>query len=397
MSKLSLQGRTLSVFAILVPLFGLLIYVALRSGPLAPVSVAESRVESREIHPALFGVGTVEARRAYLIGPSATGRVRRVLVDVGDAVKAGQLLAEMDPVDLNERVSAMDAASERARSLEAGAEARLLEARSHRDLADIEARRYTQLGAKGFVSKSTVDVRLEQLKAAEAQLAGEHATLDAARQEYGRLLAESGGARQQRQNSRLVATADGIVTARAVDPGTTIIAGQTVVEVIDPQSVWINVRFDQISALGLAANLPARIVLRSRGGQTLQGQVLRVEPKADAVTEEALAKVVFTDLPTPLPPIGELAEVTVDLPALPMTPTIPNAAIQHQDGQAGVWQIINSEPHFVPVKLGRTDLNGWVQVLEGLKTGDRIVVYSEKAITARSRIRIVERIPGTER
>jgi HlyD family secretion protein len=59
------------------------------------------------------------------------------------------------------------------------------------------------------------------------------------------------------------------------------------------------------------------VALRSRRGETLDGQVLRTELRADAVTEELLAKVAFDAVPRPLPPIGERAEVTVRLPALP--------------------------------------------------------------------------------
>ena len=124
MKKTVLPRRTLSVIAFLVPLIGLLVYVALRSGPLAPIAVTEVQVDTRAIRPGLFGVGTVEARRVYVIGPSAPGRIRSVLVDVGDQIRAGQLLAEMDPVDLEARVSAGDAASGRAQSLVAGAEAK---------------------------------------------------------------------------------------------------------------------------------------------------------------------------------------------------------------------------------------------------------------------------------
>lgn len=396
MKKLPLQKRTLSVIAFLVPLFGVLTYIALRSGPLSPITVTESQVASRKIHPSLFGIGTVEARHVYAIGPSAPGRVRRVLVDVGDQVQAGQLLAEMDPVDLDQRVSAVNAASGRAQSLIASAEAKLQAANSQRDLADLEAKRYTQLGAKGFVSKSTVDIRLEQLKTAEAQLAGEIAALDAARKEYARLKAESGGVRQQRQNVRLVAPSGGIVTGRMADPGTTIVAGQAVLEVIDPKSVWLNVRFDQIKAGVLSAGLPVHISLRSRGEQILHGYVQRVEPKADAITEEILAKVMFSELPTPLPPIGELAEITVNLPELPATPAILNAAIQRKNEQTGVWKIKAGKPRFTPVKLGSSDLDGWVQVKEGLEIGDKIVVYSDKAISEGSRIRVVNYISGSK-
>ena len=67
--------------------------------------------------------------------------------------------------------------------------------------------------------------------------------------------------------------------------------------------------------------------------------MLRVEPLADVVTEEVLAKVVFDDSPEALPPVGELAEVTVALPALAAGPVIPNAAIQRMNGKLGVWQV----------------------------------------------------------
>jgi HlyD family secretion protein len=138
-------------------------------------------------------------------------------------------------------------------------------------------------------------------------------------------------------------------------------------------------------------------VLRSRSGQTLKGRVLRVEPKADAVTEETLAKVIFDNQPELLPPVGELAEVTVDLPALPVAPVIRNAAFRREGDKLGVWQIVDGDLRFTPVKLGASDLDGRVQVREGLKNGDQVVTYSEKTLTARSRIHVVEHIPEVSR
>ena len=102
-------------------------------------------------------IGTVEARRAYLIGPTAAGRVKRVLVDVGDRVKAGQLLAEMDAVDLDARVGSSSAAAARARSAVVTAQAQVHDARSRQALAAGEARRYIDLGKQNFVSSSVVD------------------------------------------------------------------------------------------------------------------------------------------------------------------------------------------------------------------------------------------------
>lgn len=85
---------------------------------------------------------------------------------------------------------------------------------------------------------------------------------------------------------------------------------------------------------------------------------------------------------------------TVDLPALPPAPTIPNAAVQHEGGKVGVWRIVDGDLRFTPVVLGASNLEGLVQVRQGLTQGERIVIYSEKALTAKSRIHVVERIPG---
>jgi RND family efflux transporter MFP subunit len=383
MKRLPLQGRTLALLAVIVPLLALFIYVGLRSGPLAPVAVTVIAVESKAVTPALFGIGTVEARYTYKIGPTFAGRVQRLEVQVGDQVKAGQLLGDMEPVDLDDRVRSQESAFKRA-------QAALREGEARQAYAQTQARRYEQLFAVRSTSEEVLTTKRHELQIAEA-------ALSAAREDIVRSRSDREGLVAQRSNLRLIAPVDGVVAVRDADPGTTIVAGQAVVEIIDSKSLWVNVRFDQISASGLRKELPAHIVLRSRSGQTLSGRVLRVEPKADAVTEETLAKVTFDSQPEPLPPVGELAEVTVDLSALPPSPLIPNAAVRRDGDKVGVWQIVDGALRFSPVKLGVSDLNGYVQVRAGLKNGDKVVAYSEKALSARSRIHVLDRIPGGPR
>lgn len=383
MKKLPLQGRTLALLAVVVPLLGLFAYVVLRSGPLAPVAVTVDAVQSRAISPALFGIGTVEARYTSKIGPTVAGRVKRIDVNVGDAVKAGQVLGEMDPVDFDDRVRSQDAAFKRS-------EATLREAQARQVYARTQDHRYSKL-----VSSRTVSEEAAALKRQERQIAD--AVVSEARQELERTRSDRDALVAQRNNLRLTAPMDGVVFVRDADPGTTVVAGQPVVEIIDTTHLWVNVRFDQISASGLAAGLPASIVLRSRSGQALKGRVLRVEPMADAVTEEMIAKAVFDVVPQPLPPLGELAEVTVDLPGLPAAPSIPNAAIRRDGDRVGVWRLVDGDLNFAPVTLGVSDLDGSVQVLKGLAIGDQVVVYSEKNLTARSRVHVVDRLPGTAR
>ena len=383
MSRFPLRGRTLALVAAIVPLLILFIYVGLRSGPLAPVAVTVTSVTSEAVSPALFGIGTVEARHTHKIGPIFAGRIQRLDVQVGDQVKAGQVLGEMDPVDLEDRGRSLEAAVRRA-------EAVLREAEARHAFASTQAQRYDELYASRSVSEELRGTKRQELQIAAAARA-------VAQAEVVRVRSDREGLGVQQGSLRLVAPVDGLVVAREADPGTTVVAGQAVVEIIDPSSLWMNVRFDQISAAGLRRDLPAQIVLSSRSGLPLKGHVLRVEPKADAVTEETLAKVVFDTQPESLPPLGELAEVTVNLPALPAAPTVANAALRRLGEQTGVWKLVDGDLQFVPVKLGASDLNGRVQVREGVVVGDQVVTYSEKTLTAKSRIKVVDHIAGATR
>ena len=198
-----------------------------------------------ELSPVLFGIGTVEAQRAYLIGPTAAGRVKRVLVDVGETVKAGQLLAEMEPVDLDTRVASSMASASSGRSAVTAAEAQQRDARSRQELATTEVTRSVALGQQGLLSQSEVDGKLQEQKSADAQFAAAGAALSGARRELARLDADIGGAQQQRGNMRLSAPVDGVVTSRDAEPGSTVVAGQAVLKLIDPASLWVRTRLDQ--------------------------------------------------------------------------------------------------------------------------------------------------------
>lgn len=386
--------RWLSLAVLLLPLAAVFGYVALRSGPLAPVPVTVATVETKPIEPALHGIGTVDARYTHRVGPTSAGRVLRVEVDVGDRVRAGQLLAEIDPVDLDARLTAQQAALARAEANVLVADAQVSDARARASHAATQAKRYGELARQGAASDEVSEAKLQEQLVSEAAVASTRAGAEAARKELARARADADAVGRQRSNLRLVAPVDGLVSARSADPGSTVVAGQPVIEVIDPTTLWVNVRFDQLRAAGLRAGLPARIALRSRTGAEVAGHLLRVEPVADSVTEELLAKVAFEALPEPLPAVGELAEVTVALPQSPPAPVVANASVQRVAGRLGVWAVAEGELKFTPVKTGANDLDGRTQVVEGLRGGERVVVYSQRALHARSRIEVVERLPG---
>ncbi len=138
-------GRKTVLIAAGIGVVILLGWLVMSQGPLAPVKVTVAKVEQDPLVVSTFGIGTVEARRGYALGPTLASRVARVLVDQGDAVKAGQLLAELDPVDLDDRVASGRLAAERAASTVRAAEAQFAEAQSRAQLAIAAAKRSADL------------------------------------------------------------------------------------------------------------------------------------------------------------------------------------------------------------------------------------------------------------
>ena len=390
----SMRGRSLLLAALLLLLAGLFVFTLTNSGPLAPVPVTVAEVASGTVAPALFGIGVVEARAVHRIGATAPGRVLRLGAEVGERVAAGQVLGELEAVDLHDRIEAQREVLRRLESLVAAADARVAETKARKEYAETQAARYENLLKTKAVSVEAAEARRQERLTSAAAWTSARADAEAARAELARAGAELKGLLARREDLKLVSPVEGLVASREAELGSAVVAGQTVFQIADTQELRVAVRFDQSMASGLKSGLAAEIVLRSRAGEIFAGRILRVEPIADPVTEELMAKVVFERTPGTIPPLGELAEVTVRLPALPEGPVVPDAALRRFDGRPGVWVMENGSISFRPVVTGRRDLNGMVRILEGLEPGERVVVYSVKALTPRSRVKVVERLGG---
>ncbi len=383
-------GMTLGAAVVL----GGLVFVALRSGPMAPIRVMAQEVRVAPIVESVFGIGTVEARRAYAVGPTVPGRVLRVNVDVGDAVHAGQVLAEMDPVDLEARLASAQAAMARADHAVDAAAAQVRDVEARVRLTGRNLARYEQLLGQRLVSPSDAEGRKQDSDAAKAGLQAAQASLAAARSDQARSRADHEALQKQRANLLLVAPVDGVITARDAESGTTLVAGQSVLRLVDPASLWVRTRIDQARGGTVAEGQAASIVLRGRPGEPHAGEVARVEWLADSVTEERLAHVRFHTLPERIS-IGELAEVTLRLGAAEQALVIPNAALKNEGGRLGVWRLDGEgRVAYQPVETGLRALDGAVQVTAGLARGDLVVTHSERELRPDDAVRIADALTG---
>ena len=309
-------------------------------------------------------------RRRHLLSSVASARLVSLEVDNGDAVRAGQWLGQLDAVDLPDRLRAAQAAWQRSRQARAVAAAQGREAQATLHYVRSNTARFERLAGAGAVSDDALLERRQALARSEAAATSAQAHEGAAAQvqrEAGAALAALGA---QQRTLRLVAPVAGIVTRRLLDPGSTVLPGQPVLEIADPSQFWIDVRFDQRQATGLAVGQPATVEFRRLAGRHFSGRIARIEPTADSLTEELNAKVSLE--PGPLraaglrPSLGELAEVRVALPTSPGALTLPAASLRQHQGRLGVWLAGDRALVFAPLQLGRSDGVGRVEVLGGL-------------------------------
>lgn len=384
MSKLRLKMVLLG--ALLISVFA---WVILTKGPLAPVNVTTERIQTETLSPEVFGVGIVEARHSYAISPVMTGRISKLLVDQGDQVQAGQVVAELDPIDLVEKLTSSRLVGERAANSVKVAEALLVQSQSQGKTMAASYKRYSELQAQGFVSRELLDAKLNEKTAAFAAIDAATASLAAAKRDQSRAQSDAAGVARLREQTRLTSPMSGIVTAKLVEQGAIIVPGQTVLQVIKPDDLWVKTRIDQKQAGMIRAGQKTTIVLRSRPQTSVSGVVERIDLISDAVTEERIVNVSAPELNASL---GEYAEVTIKLPIQENARSIPTAAVKRINQQDGVWVSQDGQPKFKPVKIGISTLSGRTQILDGIADSDEVIVYSQQAMKEGMKLKVVAEI-----
>ena len=288
--------------------------------------------------------GDVRARVESRLGFRISGKLVKRQAELGQQVRAGQVLAQLDPQDYR---LAADAAR-----------AQVALAATSRNLAAADFKRYQALKDQNFISGAELERREATLNAAQAQLDQ----------------AQSQSAVQGNQTGYAVLTAGvaGIVTAVEAEPGQVVAAGAPVVRIAADgvRDVVFSVPEDKVAAIKVGAPVSVRVWT---GNADLAGKVREVAASSDPVTRTYAVKV---SLDGKAPPLGATVYVTVDAGAPSALPVIklPTSALR-QDGQATtVWVLDEAAMTVRPqvIQVATADGNE-VVVASGLTPGMRVV------------------------
>lgn len=305
--------------------------------------------------------GEVRARHELSLGFRVGGKVTARLVDVGDQVVAGQVLARLDAADLALSSS--------------GAEANLAAAAAERAYAQAEAGRYRELREQQFVSAAALDAKESALKAAEER--------------HRALAAQAGLASNQRGYAELRADAAGVVAAVLAEAGQVVAAAQPVLKLArrGEKEVLVAVPENRVAELAKAGEVT--VTLWAAPERRYRGRVREVAPQADPVTRTYAARVSILDADAEVR-LGQTARVLLHRTSGEARTLIPLGGVFQQGDQPAVWLIGgDGKVHLRPIEVATWREDG-VAVKAGLADGERIVAAGAHKLTEGEVVRVVE-------
>lgn len=275
---------------------------------------------------AVFATGAVEPERLIAVGPRVGARLAALLVDEGQAVRAGQLLARFETQEL---------------------EAQRLELEARQRQAQLALQRAEQLVAQRFVASSELDRARAEVEALAAQ-----------RERWA----------AQRGYAQLLAPEAGVVLRRDGEPGQFVPAGQALFQLGDLARLRVSAEVDEEDIARVREGMPVVLRAAALGEQVFDGRVQSITPRGDPVARAYRVRIALSQAPAALR-VGMTVDANLVVARREQALLLPAGALR----EGRLWRIdAQGRASAFAVKLGVRG-EGRVEVLGGLAEGDRVV------------------------
>lgn len=385
-------GRKKKPFIIAAIILMFFIVVILyRVGIIAPAITVDVTTVSL-VYPSqslsiLNASGYIVAQRKAAVASKITGRLVALRVEEGSKVKKGQIIAQMESADVS-------AAKDQAAANLNTARANLEQVKEDRNNLEKDYARYRRLAEGGYVAQSEYDAintrykrAIEGVKAAEATVMAAAAVLT--------------GAKANLDYTLIRAPFNGVVLTKNADVGDIVTplgaaatAKAAVVTIADMSSLQVEVDVSETSIASIRVGQPCDIQLDALSDKRFRGEVHAIVPTVDRTKATVLVKVRFLDLdPRMLPDMSaKVSFLSRNLKPEELKPRIAvnQAAFMNSSEQSIVFLLQGSHVQQTSLQLGKK-LGDMMEVTEGLKPGDRVVINPPKGLKNGSKITIAER------
>ena len=316
---------------------------------------------------------TIHPLNVTVLFARAQGYVRSYSVDLGDRVKEGQKLAEIETPEIDQQL-------DQARAELLVAEARLTQASANRDLANTSLARYKALRPAGVASQQELDQRGAQSLVDEANVKAADAAIAVQRANLRRLA-------QLKAFANVLAPFDGLITARSIEPGALVSANNATplfeLTATDPVRVFVQVPQDL--APSVRVNAKAKLIMREYPARVFEGEIARAAGALDTATRTMRTEVRVPNKDGALL-TGMYAQVSLPLSVPHPVFELPaTAVISDAQGQRVAVVGDDGVVHLRPVVIER-DSGGTIQLASGVQASDRVVKFANSSLSEGQRV-----------
>jgi membrane fusion protein (multidrug efflux system) len=324
------------------------------------IKVKVTQAQYTDTTPTLLLNGTIEGKTSANISAKLAGRIEEVLVQEGQAVKAGDPLVKLESNELANAVrTAQDAVNK---------------AQINVDLALADYNRYNKLNTIGAVSQQQFETAEAKLKSAQADLSSARTSKENAEQQYG--------------YCQLIAPVDGVVANNAATIGQVVSPGVALMMVEDIRQVYAVVNIEQKDLGRIKVGQKATVVVDAYPDKTFDGVIDIINPEAGTTNRMFRTKVRVENAEGALRP-GMFTKVQLSVGAAVQVLTVPQAAVIQKQGLYSIFVLENNKAVRRQVEIG--DVTGeMIQVKSGLQAGEKIIISNVNQLKDGQSVRTAE-------
>ena len=336
------------------------------------VEVVTPKVKSSDRSLAL--PGSVQALEETVVYPRSSGYVKKWLVDIGDKVKEGALLADIDQPEIDQQL-------DQARAQLLQAQAGLVQATANKDYSTTTLDRYKKLAPQGVASQQELDQKQAQSQVDEANVKVAHAAIEAQQANVRRLS-------QMKSWGQITAPFAGTVSSRTIERGALVSPTTPLFKISATDTVRVFVQVPQDVATSVRSDVAGQVSVREYPGRVFEGKVAR-----SAGSLEPTSRTMNTEVRVPNPK-GELlagmyATVALTLPSPHRVFEIPATAVMN-DAKGLRVAVVGPDQklHLVTVVVER-DTGPTIELSTGVSETDRVVELSGSEMIEGRQVEIV--------
>ena len=327
------------------------------------------------LNVAVFGIGNVDAKNIYNISSGVSAKIVALHSDIGEWVKKGSLLVELDPVDLPLLIEEAEVGVTKALSEVQASKKELQSLRAQKSLALVTYNRYHKLKLQSFVSQSEYDKAKADLEVVQAQMDATKAHINSAKNEVSRAKKGVLALKERLFRFKIYAPVDGYVIQKDAEVAQTLLAIQSIFKIVRKEDVWVKAFVDEKISGDVVVGQKVSITLRSQSSQTYTGYVKCIAPQSDAITQEREVNIAFDSVPLPFY-LNEQAEVEIEVKYLKNILKIPSYAIVYNEKESGVWSKKEGKAHFSKVDI--LAISKQEIAVKGLSMESQILIPTDK-------------------